>query len=104
MRYNVGGIRMSEAAFLRLKEEISLSPVEVNFPQLWGTEENSYYTGLVPVAADVFRRIIVRSARIPMVETGNFNLVQWTESLLYELCTNDAVYKSVEKGSAAGTT
>lgn len=102
MRYNVGGIRMSEAAFLRLKEEISLTPVEVNFPQLWGTEENSYYTGLVPVAADVFRRIIVRAARIPMVETGNFNLVQWTESLLYELCTNDAVYKSVEKGSAAG--
>jgi hypothetical protein len=39
-----------------------------------------------------------------MVETGNFNLVQWTESLMYELCTNDAVYKSVEKGSAAGTT
>lgn len=104
MRYNVGGIRMSEAAFLRLKEEISLTPVEVNFPQLWGTEENSYYTGLVPVAADVFRRIIVRAARIPMVETGNFNLVQWTESIMYELCTNDAVYKSVEKGSAAGTT
>jgi hypothetical protein len=103
MRYNVGGIRMSEAAFLRLKEEISLTPVEVNFPQLWGTEENSYYTGLVPVAADVFRRIIIRAARIPMVETGNFNLVQWTESLMYELCTNDAVYKSVEKGSAAGT-
>lgn len=103
MRYNVGGIRMSEAAFMRLKEEISLTPVEVNFPQLWGTEENSYYTGLVPVAADVFRRIIIRTARIPMVETGNFNLVQWTESLLYELCTNDAVYKSVEKGSAAGT-
>lgn len=103
MRYNVGGIRMSEPAFLRLKEEISLTPVEVNFPQLWGTEENSYYTGLVPVAADVFRRIVVRAARIPMVETGNFNLVQWTESRLYELCTNEAVYKSVEKGSAAGT-
>jgi len=103
MRYNVGGIRMSEAAFLRLKQEISLAPVEVNFPQLWGTEENSYYTGLVPVAADVFRRIIVRTARIPMVESGNFNLVQWTESLLYELCTNDEVYKSAEKGLAAGT-
>jgi class 3 adenylate cyclase len=103
MRYNVGGVRMSEAAFLRLREEISLTPVQVNFPQLWGTEENSYYTGLVPVAADVFRRVIVRTARIPMVESGNFNLTQWTDSLLYELCTNAAVYKAVEKTSAAGS-
>jgi hypothetical protein len=104
MRYNVGGIRMSEAAFQRLREEVSLTPVEVNFPQLWGTEENTYYTGLVPVAADVFRRIVVRSARIPMVESGNFNLVNWTDSRIYELCTNEAVYKAIEKTSAAGTT
>ena len=103
MRYNVGGIRMSEAAFQRLCEEVSLTTVEVNFPQLWGTEENTYYTGLVPVAADVFRRIVVRTARIPMVESGNFNLVNWTESLLCELCTNDAVYKAIEKMSAVGT-
>ena len=103
MRYNVGGIRMSEAAFLRLREEISLTEVETNFPQLWGTEENTYHTGLVPVASDVFRRIVVRAARIPMVESANFNLVQWTQSSLYELCTNDAVYKAVEKSSAAKT-
>jgi len=94
---------MSEATFLRLREEISLTPVQVNFPQLCGTEENSYYTGLVPVAADVFRRIVVRSCRIPMVEPGNFNLAQWTDSLLYELCTNAAVYKAIEKMSAAGS-
>ena len=49
------------------------------------------------------RRVIVRTARIPMVESGNFNLTQWTDSLLYELCTNAAVYKAVEKTSAAGS-
>lgn len=103
MRYNVGGIRMSEAAFQRLREEISLMPVQLNFPQLWGTEENSYYTGLVPVGADVFRRIVVRTCNIPVVETGNFSLTQWTDSLLYELCTNAAVYKAVENTSAAGS-
>ena len=103
MRYNVGGIRMSEAAFLRLREEISLTPVQVSFPQLWGTEDNAYHTGLVPVASDVFRRIVVRSAPVPMVEAGNFNLARWTESLLYELCTNAALYKAVEKTAAAGT-
>jgi hypothetical protein len=103
MRYNVGGIRMSEAAFLRLQQELSLTEVKLDFPQLWGTEENKYYTGLVPVAADVFRRIVVRSSRIPLVETGNFNLAEWTDSLLYELCTKPAVYKAVEKMSAAGS-
>jgi len=38
-----------------------------------------------------------------MVDSGNFNLVNWSESLLYELCTNDAVYKAIEKPSAVGT-
>ena len=102
MRFNVGGIRMSDAAFARLGEEISLTRVDLNFPRLWGTEDNQYYTGLVPVAADVFRRIVVRASRIPNVETRNFNLKQWTDAMIYELCTNAGVYQAVEKTSAAG--
>jgi hypothetical protein len=104
MRYNLGGIRMSEAAFLRLREEISLAQVQLNFPRLWGTEDNQYYTGLVPVASDVFRRIVIRASHIPMVETANFNLTQWTEAMIYELCTNAGVYQAVEKTAAAVST
>jgi class 3 adenylate cyclase len=101
MKYNVGGIRISEAAFARLREEISLNPCQMDFPRLWGSEEVSFFTGLVPVGSDVFRRIVVRASRIPFVETANFNLTQWSESPLYEVCTNPAVYDAVEKKAAA---
>ena len=101
MKYNLGGIRISEAAFARLREEISLSPCHMDLPRLWGSEEASFYSGLVPVGSDVFRRIVIRASRIPMVETANFNLTQWTDNLLYEVCTNPAVYNEVEKKAAA---
>ena len=32
----------------------------------------------------------------------NFNLTQWTEQVLYEVCMNPAAYEAVEKKSAAG--
>ena len=101
MKYNVGGIRISEAAFARLREEISLNSCQMDFPRLWGSEDASFYSAVVPVGSDVFRRIVIRASRIPIVETTNFNLTQWTESLLYEVCTNPSVYDAVEKASAA---
>jgi hypothetical protein len=101
MRYNVGGIRLSEAAHKRLKEELSLTPVPLDFPRLWGTEENSYFTALVPVAADVFRRIVLRAARVPTVELPSFNLAQWTGISMCEVCTAPAVYKAIEKTAGA---
>jgi hypothetical protein len=101
MRFNLGGIRISEAAFKRLAEEISLTSCSPEFPRLWGSEEASFFTALVPVGADIFRRIVVRASRIPLVESVSFNLVQWSESLLYEVCTNPAVYEAFEKHAAA---
>lgn len=101
MRFNLGGIRISEAAFKRLAEEISLTSCSPEFPRLWGSEEASFLTALVPVGADIFRRIVIRVSRIPLVESANFNLVQWSESLLYEVCTNPAVYEAFEKHAGA---
>ena len=102
MKYNVSGIRMSEAAFNRLQEEISLRSCGLDFPRLWGTEEASFHSGLVPVGSDIFRRIVVRASRIPMVEAAGFNLTCWTDSRLYEVCVSAAVYDAVEKTAAAG--
>lgn len=103
MRYNVSGIRMSAAAFARLREEISLSQCSLDFPKLWGSEESMFYSALVPVGSDIFRRIVVRSSRVPLVETANFNLTQWTEQVLYEVCTNPAAYEAAEKKASAGS-
>jgi len=102
MKYNVGGIRMSEASFNRLREEISLAACSLDFARLWGSEEASFYSGLVPVGSDIFRRIVVRGSRIPMVETATFNLSCWTEARIYEVCVSSAVYDAVEKTAAAG--
>jgi len=101
MKYNVGGIRMSEAAFNRLREEISLEQCPLQLPQLWGNEENTFYRGLVPVGADTFRSIVVRVSYVPVVETGSFSLTRWTDTPIYEVCTNPTVYTSLEKNRAA---
>jgi class 3 adenylate cyclase len=103
MRYNVSGIRISPAAFSRLREEISLSQCSLDFPKLWGSEESLFYSALVPVGSDIFRRVVVRSSRIPLVETANFNLTQWTEQALYEVCMNPAAYEAAEKKASAGS-
>lgn len=97
MRFNVGGIRLSEAAFKRLKEEVSLATCSVDFPRLWGSEEATFYTAVVPISTDIFRRIVIRASRIPQIKRDAFNLVQWSDSLIYEICTDPAVYESLEK-------
>ena len=101
MKYNVGGIRISEAAFNRLREEISLVTCALDFPRLWGSEEASFYSGLVPVGSDIFRRIVIRASRIPLVESATFNLTCWTDAWIYEVCSNSAIYDAVENSTAA---
>src|SRR5260370_35284123 len=103
MKYNVGGIRMSEAAYNRLRDEISLDLCPLQFPRLWGSEETSFYSGLVPIGSDIFRRIVIRVSRIPAVETGNFSLTRWTDASIYEVCASAAVYEEIDKKLPAGT-
>ncbi|MBV9179969.1 MAG: hypothetical protein JO356_01540 [Acidobacteria bacterium] len=97
IRYNVGGIRINEAAFKRMCEEIAMTTCTIPYSRLWGSEESTFYRGLVPVAAEVFRSVVVRASRIPRVETAGFNFMEWTDMLLYEVCTNPAVYHALEQ-------
>jgi hypothetical protein len=103
MRYNVGGIRMSQAAFRRLQTEISLEQCTLQFPRLWGSEEATFYSSLVPVGADIFRRIVVRASKVPMIKTGDFSLTHWSEAAIYEVCSNPAVYSAIEKNAKQGS-
>jgi len=102
MHYNLNGIRMNEAAFQRLKREISLEPARMELPQLWGSEDFRLFTGMVPVGSDIFRKIVVRASRIPHIDPNNFNLVEWTSRWYYEVCTNPAIYAPTEASTAAG--
>jgi hypothetical protein len=100
MHYNLNGIRMNEAAFQRLRREITLEPCRLQMPQLWGNEEFSLFTGMVPVGNDIFRKIVVRSSSIPQIDPANFSLVRWTKRRYYEVCTNPAVYAPAEAAAA----
>ncbi|MBZ5600640.1 MAG: hypothetical protein LAN83_20240 [Acidobacteriia bacterium] len=100
LNYNLNGIRMNEAAFRRLQQEISLEPCRLELPELWGAEGFRLHSGLVPVGGDIFRKIVVRSSRIPQIDPRKFSLTKWTERWYYEVCSNPAIYSALE-GKAA---
>jgi len=101
MKYNQSGIRVSAAAFQKLQQEISLAPLHLPLPALWGSEEFRLYSGLVPVGNDIFRKIVVRGSRIPQIDTHDFTLQRWTEKWYYEVCSNASIYSALEGKSAA---
>jgi len=100
--YNVNGIRISETAFNRLQQEISIEPFRLELPQLWGTEAFVLYSALVPVGNDIFRKIVVRGSRIAEIDLTNFSLQRWTDRWYYEVCANPAIYAAIEGRAAAG--
>ena len=102
LKYNLNGIRISEAAFQRLKQEISLELSPLDFPKVWDGEEFHLWSGLVPVGNDIFRKIVVRGSRMPQIDPHNFSVQLWTERWYYEVCSNPAIDAKLEGKAAAG--
>jgi class 3 adenylate cyclase len=103
LKYNLNGIRLSEAAFQRLQQEISLEPCQLDLPKLWGSEAFELQSGLVPVGHEIFKKILVRSSRIPQIDPHKFSLLHWTERRYYEVCSNPAIYAMLEGKAAKGS-
>jgi class 3 adenylate cyclase len=103
LKYNLNGIRLSEAAFQRLQQEISLEPCHLDLPKLWGSEAFELQSGLVPVGHEIFKKILVRSSRIPQIDPHKFSLLHWTERRYYEVCSNPAIYAMLEGKAAKGS-
>ncbi len=101
LKYNLNGIRISEPAFQRLKQEISLELSPLDLPKAWGGEEFHLWSGLVPLGNDIFRKIVVRGSRMPQIDPHNFSVQLWTERWYYEICANPAIDAKLE-GKAAG--
>lgn len=102
MKYNLNGIRMSEAAFRRLQQEISLEPCKLQLPRLWGSEDFTLLYGLVPLGNGIFHQIIVRESRMPQIDPRDFSLQHWTERSYYEVCSNPAIYAALESKANTG--
>jgi len=108
LSYNVGGICLSEAAFNKLREEISLTPWAANlslpgFKVPWVDKQSQFFLGTVPVANGVFRKIVIRKTRVAQVDVRDLSILEWTDRFYYEVCANPAVYAALpgEKSSAA---
>jgi hypothetical protein len=101
--YNLGGIRMNQAAFRKLEQEISLAPLAVKLPPAMASDKGEYRlsSGTVPVDRDIFRKIVVRESRVPRVHAEDFSVQGWTERTYYEVCTDPAIYAALEKKKAA---
>ncbi len=108
LNYNVGGICLSEAAFHKLKLEISLAPWTANpnesrFAGPWIDEQCEFFIGTVPIANGVFRKLAIRRSRIAQVDVRDLSILHWTDRWYYEVCANPAVYAALpgEKSAAA---
>ncbi len=108
LNYNVGGVCLSEAAFRKLQQEISLAPwtadlIRPGFAGPWIDEQHELFVGTVPIANGVFRKIAIRKNRIAQVDVRDLSILHWTDRWYYEICANPAVYAALpgEKSASA---
>jgi hypothetical protein len=104
LSFNLGGIRMNEATFKKLQQEITLEPLKVKLPaSLASSDKGEYklFSAMVPVDKDIFRKIVVRESRIPRINSADFSVKGWTERSYYEVCTDPAIYAALEKRKGA---
>ena len=113
LNYNVGGICLSEPAFRKLQQEISLSAWNPQasgygvdngrFKNSWVDEKCEIFVGTVPIANGLFRKLAIRKNRIAQVDVRDLSILHWTDGWYYEVCANPAVYAALpgEKSASA---
>jgi class 3 adenylate cyclase len=109
LNYNVGGICLSDAAFHKLAQEISLSSwpaaaEELGFKSPWIDEQCEFVIGTVPIANGAFRKIAIRKSRIAQVDVANLSILQWTGRYYYEVCAHPAVTAALPGEKSASAT
>ena len=92
MRYNVGGIHLSEAGFLALQREITLDCEEVPLQTVFGKEPVRLHYGLVPLGNGIFHRLVLREAYIAAIDASNFSFRSYTDRRYFEVCTSQQIY------------
>jgi hypothetical protein len=96
LRYNIGGIHISAAAFDKLCTEISFEEFDLKLPMIWKTNKVRIYAGMVPLGQGLFHRIAIREGRVAHVSARDLSLKQMTEQPYYEVCVNPKIYRALE--------
>jgi class 3 adenylate cyclase len=105
LNFNLGGIRMNEAAYKKMQQEVTLEPLKVKLPAALASSDKGEYklfTATVPVDRDIFRKIVVRESRIPRIDPMDFSIKGWTDRSYYEICTDQGIYSALERRKGAG--
>ncbi|HEY6307965.1 MAG TPA: hypothetical protein VI488_16060 [Candidatus Angelobacter sp.] len=101
LRYNIGGIHINEAAFQKLRSEISLQAYDLQVPMIWSDTNVRVYSGSVPLGQGSFHRIIVRQGRIAHVDPRDFSMKHLTNQPYYEVCVHPRIYEAIESVQTA---
>jgi len=96
LRYNIGGIHLNEAAFQKLRSEISLQAFDLQVPMIWKKSAVRVYAGMVPLSQGSFHHIVIREGRVAHVDARDFSLKGITDRCYYEVCTHPRVYQAIE--------
>jgi hypothetical protein len=96
LRYNIGGIHINEAAFQKLRSEISLQAFDLQVPMIWQKTTVRVYAGVVPLGQGSFHHVIIREGRIAHVDARDFSLKHFTDRNYYEVCTHPKIYQAIE--------
>jgi len=101
VRYNINGVLISKPAFEKLSQEISLKEHKAQSLSVWPGEPVRFLSGMVPVAAGAFHKIVVREGTIPHVDARSMTVTDWTPRKYYEVCVNQEIYDLLEKPATA---
>lgn len=104
LRYNLGGIHISEEAFQKLRAEISLQAFDMQVPMIWNQSKVRIYSGVVPIGQGLFHRIAIREGQIAHIDARDFSFKRFTDRRYYEICTKARIYEALENAQLSMAT
>jgi class 3 adenylate cyclase len=99
MRYNMNGIELNEDGFAKLTSEISLFPLEGQFPMPWGKDRAQLFYGELPLG-DSLEPIVIRRGMVRELLPGG-KIGNPTNRPFFEVCVHPKLLELARKKVAA---
>ena len=96
MRFNVNGIELNEAGFKKLSREIDLRTINCMIPTIQ-QEPVIIHTAKFPLVTGSFQRLIIREQWVQELNPENYKPAGIVNRKYFEVCTNEALRKYLEK-------
>ena len=94
IRFNLNGIELNEEGFLKLSEEIAMTPVEIDCAMPWGREPATLYWGEVPIG-DGLEPVVIRKGQVrQLLPDGRIGPAG--ARAYYEVCANAKVFELID--------